>query len=163
MNLNLVTKHRQAQKRAREYSLALRAAAADPLDKWLSDSRVFYFTPEVPITKANPQYEVLVNIWMSHQRGEVEGDYRDPDSFTMWMQVETPWAAGLDITRSPMVRLAHYLGSRDDGDAPAWLELIKGENYSFVQAREWMAKVLCGLSDLWVGDVVNGTRMKFPI
>jgi len=73
----------------------------------------------------------------------------------MWMQVETPWAAGIGVSQSPMVVLAHWVGSRDDGDAPGWLELLPGEHYSFPQPREWMAQVFCGLSDLWIGDIVN--------
>ncbi|KAJ7447761.1 hypothetical protein B0H11DRAFT_2335075 [Mycena galericulata] len=151
--MQIAAERKQRQKRAREYFLALDATKIDPVDTWLSNNRVYYFTPEVPITKVDPRHEVLVNVWTRFRSGKIEGDYRDPDTFYMWMQVQTPAAAELGVTWSPMVLLAHYLGSRDDRNAPAWLELIVGENYSFVQPRDWMAQV---------GDLVHD-RVSNPM
>ncbi|KAJ7430355.1 hypothetical protein B0H11DRAFT_2136613, partial [Mycena galericulata] len=122
--MQIAAERKQRQKRAREHFLALDATKIDPVYTWLSNNRVYYFTPEVSITKVDPRHEVLVNVWTRFRSGkiELEGDYRDPDTFYMWMQVQTPAAAGLGVTLSPMVLLAHYLGSRDDRNAPAWLD-----------------------------------------
>ncbi|KAJ7138640.1 hypothetical protein C8R46DRAFT_1361710 [Mycena filopes] len=141
---------RENQRRLRDASLRLRQA--DPVDKWLEASRVWYGTPERAIDSINPQREVLVDIWTSFTPGEVEDPFRDPDIFTMHMEVHQPSDSGPAI-KSPRLLAAFYAGSRDDGDAPAWLELIPGETYNFAQPREFMAQVFCGLSDLWVGDV----------
>jgi hypothetical protein len=73
-------------------------------------------------------------------QGEVDGFFRDPDTFGMYMQVETQSATGPPI-QSPVLFVGFNVWDRDDGDAPTWLELIVGEQYSFAQPREFMAEV----------------------
>jgi len=50
--------------------LGLRSAMPDPLDTWLDNSCVRYFTPPVPLSRIDPESEVLVDIWtkVSHVR-----------------------------------------------------------------------------------------------
>ncbi|KAJ7493047.1 hypothetical protein B0H11DRAFT_2007028 [Mycena galericulata] len=98
--MQIAAERKQRQKRAREYFLALDATKIDPVDTYLIT---------VPITKVDPRHEVLVNAWTRFRSDKIEGDYRDPDTFYMWMQVQTPAAAELGVTWSPMVLLAHYL------------------------------------------------------
>lgn len=52
--------------------------------------------------------------------------------------------------------LGHWQGSHDDGDAPLWTRsMIPNHTYRFRQPRSFMARLVAGLTDIWVGDVVG--------
>ncbi|KAJ7126434.1 hypothetical protein C8R43DRAFT_958167 [Mycena crocata] len=83
----MAAKHKK-QQLERDLRLSLHPATPNPLDTWLAKNHVVYFTLQVRLSDIHPDHEVLVSIWTRRSRGEIEGDFRDPDAFTAHFPME---------------------------------------------------------------------------
>ncbi|KAJ6501742.1 hypothetical protein C8R47DRAFT_1211286 [Mycena vitilis] len=127
-----------------------------PLDKWLSES-VAPESTSLP-DRAPDTDEALCVVYMFVLEGRVEGIFQDPDTYclslTMEVQVCSP---------SPVLRLARFVGSNDDADAPAWTRLLQpGKLHYFFQPQTFSAEMICGMTGIHVESISScdiSTRM----
>ncbi|KAJ7133763.1 hypothetical protein C8R43DRAFT_1133294 [Mycena crocata] len=71
---------RKKQQLKRDLRFGLCPVTPNPLDTWLAKNRITYCTPQVWLSIIQPDHEVLVSIWTRPSWGEIEGDFRDPDT-----------------------------------------------------------------------------------
>ncbi|KAJ7609344.1 hypothetical protein DFH06DRAFT_1148464 [Mycena polygramma] len=135
-----------------------------PLDKWLSES----VTPESTSLpdRAPDTDEALCMVYMfvlevhllGSVLGRVEGIFQDPDTYCLSLTIEVQVCSP-----SPILRLARFVGSNDDADAPAWTRLLQpGKLYYFFQPQTFSAEMICGMTGIHVESISScdiSTRM----
>ncbi|KAJ6516694.1 hypothetical protein C8R47DRAFT_402631 [Mycena vitilis] len=131
----------------------LRAAQATrdaPLNKWLSDS----VTPESTSLpdRAPDADEALCVVLMTVLKGAVEDIFQDPDVYCLSLIMEVQMCPP-----SPLLRLARFVGSSDDADAPAWTRLLQPDkSHYFLQPHTFSAEMICGMTGIHVESISSG-------
>ncbi|KAJ6450693.1 hypothetical protein C8R47DRAFT_1260650 [Mycena vitilis] len=105
--------------------------------------------------------EVLCTVRMRFKKLEDDGTiFEGPDCYHLFLSIETPTSAGVRSphSTSPYLMLGHWSGSHEDGDAPEWTAYMQPDRaYRFRESRAFMARFVCGLTAIWVGDVAEQT------
>ncbi|KAF8167018.1 hypothetical protein K438DRAFT_1774762 [Mycena galopus ATCC 62051] len=100
-----------------------------------------------------------------HEKAVDDGTiFEGPDMHHLFLTVHTPSNANLPSGHhtSPYMMLGHWIGSSDDGDAPPWTRYMTPDYlYRFRQPRAFMARMVAGLTPIWIGDLVErGTLVE---
>ncbi|KAF8209692.1 hypothetical protein K438DRAFT_1753343 [Mycena galopus ATCC 62051] len=100
-----------------------------------------------------------------HEKAVDDGTiFEGPDMHHLFLTVHTPSNANIPSGHhtSPYMMLSHWIGSSDDGDAPPWTRYMTPDYlYRFRQPRAFMARMVAGLTPIWIGDLVErGTLVE---
>ncbi|KAJ7168971.1 hypothetical protein C8R46DRAFT_1350429 [Mycena filopes] len=132
-----------------------------PLSAWLKNAMATSFPSGEKDTTDLDADEVLCSVHMRYSKAPDDGSiFEGPDRYHLFMSIETPVHAGVErrYNNSPYLMLGHWIGSHEDGDAPPWTSFLTNDVvHRFRQYRDFMSRFLCGLTDIWVGDLVNAT------
>ncbi|KAJ7143705.1 hypothetical protein C8R44DRAFT_864745 [Mycena epipterygia] len=132
--------------RLRVARLALNA----PIDTWLAANSLRDSTSPSEVS-LGPD-DALCTVYMTIVKGTEDGIFKDADVYCLSLAAETRANGG-----SPLMRLARYVGSCDDGDAPLWTRMLQPhQSYDFVQPKSFMAALACGMTDIRVGSISTG-------
>ncbi|KAJ7646267.1 hypothetical protein DFH06DRAFT_1424120 [Mycena polygramma] len=145
---------------------AQRLAASDirqshqaDLSQWLKGN-IYYCPNESDLYKLDAD-EVLCTVRMRYRKADDDGSiFQGPDLYHLFLSIETPSCAGVPSPHhnSPHLMLGHWSGSHEDGDAPDWTKYMCADRaYTFSESRPFMARFVCGLTPIWVGDVSQQT------
>ncbi|KAJ7749139.1 hypothetical protein B0H16DRAFT_1551701 [Mycena metata] len=132
------------------------------LGAWLNN--VIHSYPKDSDTTELDADEVLCSVHMRYKKVRPERPddgtiFEGPDLYHLFLSVDTPSNARIAAVynTSPYMMLGHWTGSSGDGDAPLWTQLTPDHVYRFRERRGFMARFVCGLTDIWVADVVSQT------
>ncbi|KAJ7767763.1 hypothetical protein B0H16DRAFT_1453388 [Mycena metata] len=132
-----------------------------PLSAWLKNAIATSFPRGETDTTDLDSDEVLCSVHMRYSKAADDGTiFEGPDKYHLFMSIETPSNARVanSYNLSPYLTLGHWIGSHQDGDAPAWTAyLTKDVVYHFRQDRAFMARFVCGLTGIWVASVASLT------
>ncbi|KAJ6458369.1 hypothetical protein C8R47DRAFT_1227110 [Mycena vitilis] len=145
---------------------AQRLAASDvrqphhaSLSQWLKGN-IYYCPNESDLDQLDAD-DVLCSVRMRYRKADDDGSiFQGPDLYHLFLSIETPSCAGVPSPHhsSPHLMLGHWSGSHEDGDAPDWTRYMRADRtYTFCESRPFMARFVCGLTPIWVGDVSQQT------
>ncbi|KAH8091013.1 hypothetical protein BXZ70DRAFT_1011273 [Cristinia sonorae] len=106
-----------------------------PVDEWLAGNRAREIgQPDSPLTRD----EVRCYVQMDRQEGEVEGDFVDPDVYTLYLTITALHSTGVpgSYVVFPKVVLETYAGWTSSQNAPGWAQWAPGRQVVFRQTKE---------------------------
>jgi len=106
-----------------------------PIDRWLTANRAREIgQPDCPLSTD----EVRCSVQMELKAGEVEGDFVDPDTYTLHLTITALHATGIpgSYIVFPRIVLETYLGWTSSVDAPEWSQWSPGRIVVFRQTKE---------------------------
>ncbi|KAF8125687.1 hypothetical protein K438DRAFT_2001912 [Mycena galopus ATCC 62051] len=128
------------------------------LNHWLKN---IHTLPKDQDTAELEADEVLCTVKMCYKKAVDDGTiFEGPDMHHLFLTVHTPSNANIPSGHhtSPYMMLGHWIGSSDDGDAPPWTRYMTPDYlYRFRQPRAFMARMVAGLTPIWIGDLVEQT------
>ncbi|KAJ6479994.1 hypothetical protein C8R47DRAFT_1074455 [Mycena vitilis] len=138
---------------------AQRLAASDvrqphhaSLSQWLKGN--IYCCPNESDLNQLDADDVLCSVRMRYRKADDDGSISKAPTFTT---SSSPSKLPL-VPASPHLMLGHWSGSHEDGDAPDWTGYMRADRtYTFCESRPFMARFVCGLTPIWVGDVSQQT------
>ncbi|KAJ7764726.1 hypothetical protein B0H16DRAFT_1454562 [Mycena metata] len=121
------------------------------LNDWLAE-RISSRSLSEPDWELLNFHNALCVVHMSVIKGAPEGIFKDPDVYCLSLHIE---AKG--CSPSPLLRLARFVGSSGDGDAPLWTQIIQpNKSHYLVEPRSFAATLTCGLSNIPAVSISSG-------
>ncbi|KAJ7791999.1 hypothetical protein B0H14DRAFT_2624506 [Mycena olivaceomarginata] len=147
-----------------KYGTRLRAARDfAALDAWLAEN----LSPDVLLVPKGVlvSQDALCVVIMSVLKGADDGVFRDPDTYSLSLHVEVEECAA-----SPLIFLARFVGSNEDGDAPLWTRILEPrKQHYFLQRRTFAAMLVQSMSSrsisarMLLTGVRAGTRVEAAV